>query len=363
MTFNRMAIEDWFDRYQYLVEVNIGESGLKAHSIAELDVPLGDVVLRYGHHRGAPDLREVIAQEYPGLSAENICVTTGASEAIFALAAALVGPGERMLVEHPNYPTLYEAGLSLGREVDFLPLKYTSDFAVDLDDLRARMTPETRLVVLTHPNNPTGSIISAQDLEAVVRIVESHGAYLLLDETYRDLSYVAPPPSAATLSSKAISVSTMSKAYGVPGIRVGWLAADPSIVDAVRAVREQITICNSPVSEHIAVELLKRKDFVLPAKRRALLDNLEIVNQWLAQHSELEWVVPKGGVVGFPRLSGEASADALCHILVEKYKTFVVPGSVFGMPEYFRIGFGIDRDELKEGLSRLETALVDWQER
>ncbi|MCL4561919.1 MAG: aminotransferase class I/II-fold pyridoxal phosphate-dependent enzyme [Chloroflexi bacterium] len=361
MAFKRMAIEDWFDRYQYQVEVNIGESGVKFRTVGDLNLALNDLGLRYGHHRGAPELRESIAQDYRGLTAENICVTVGASEAIFSLVAALTGPEGQVLVEHPNYPTLYEAGLSLDRQVEFLPLRYEAGFGLDLAQLEGKITPKTKLVMLTHPNNPAGSIISAQELRAVVELIEASNAYLLMDETYRDLSYDAPPPPAATLSPKAISVSTMSKAYGVPGIRIGWLAASQEIVDAVRAVREQVTICNSVIGERIAWEILKQKQQFLPSAREALLANLSVLKGWFAAQSDLEWVVPRAGVVGFPRLVSGASADGLCRLLVEKYKTFVVPGSVFQMPEYFRIGFGIERHELVEGLSRLDEALAEWK--
>lgn len=361
MAFKRMAIEDWFDHYQYQVEVNIGESGVKARTIGDINLDLGDLVLRYGYHRGAPELRELIAQDYSGLTAENICITVGAAEAVFSLVAALTGTEDQILVEHPNYPSLYDVGLSLDRQVDFLPLHYEAAFCIDLDQLEQKINPKTKLVMLTHPNNPAGSIISTQDLEAVVKIIEASNAYLLMDETYRELSYGSPPPPAASLSPKVISVSTMSKAYGVPGIRIGWLAASREIVDAVRAVREQVTICNSVIGERIALEILKQKQQILPPTREALLANRDVLKGWLEAQSDLEWVVPQAGVVGFPRLVSGASADGLCRLLVEKYKTFVVPGSVFQMPEYLRIGYGMEREELVEGLSRLEEALAEWK--
>lgn len=361
MTFKRMAIEEWFDEYQYVVIYDIGESGMKPYAIGDLDLYLDDLSLRYGHHRGVPELRELIASDYNGLKMENICVTTGAAEAIFSIIAALVGTGDVALVEHPNYPSLYEAAFSLDRKVEFLPLSYDDKFELDIDRLRKQLTPEVKLVVLTHPNNPTGSIISDNQLYDVIEAVEASNAYLLMDETYWELSYDNPPPHAAVLSNRAISVSTMSKAFGVPGIRIGWLAGDPKIVDEVRAVREQTTICNSVVGERIAFEILKKKKHILAATKPQILDNLAYIQRWLENQSELEWVVPRGGIVGFPRLKQKESSRELCKLLANKYKTFVLPGDVFHMPEFFRLGFGIDYKELVEGLDCLGLALQEWR--
>ncbi len=359
MTFQRMEIEEWFDRYQYEVNCNIGESGVKFHTLNDLDIDLGDYPLRYGHHRGFPELREIIAADYPGLTGENIGVTVGAAEAIFAVVAALVGRDDEVLVEHPNFPSLYMVPASLDRDVRLFRLTYDAGFGLDLDRLKESITPRTRLVMLCRPNNPTGGVISTAELEKVVEIVEASNAYLLMDETYRELYFDTPPVQAACLSKRAISVTTMSKAYGVPGIRIGWVAADPCIVDQVRAVREQITICNSVIGEKIAFEVLKRKAALIPPARKLLVQNLARVRTWIEGCPSLEWIEPRAGVVGFPRLASGASSEPLCRLLVEKYKTFTVPGYVFQMPEYFRIGFGIEPAELDEGLRRLGLALSE----
>ncbi|MCL4560690.1 MAG: aminotransferase class I/II-fold pyridoxal phosphate-dependent enzyme [Chloroflexi bacterium] len=359
MTFERMQIEDWFDEYQYKVDCNIGESGMKAHSLDELGIDLGGIPLRYGHHRGLPELREQIASGYPGLSVANIGVTIGAAEAIFAIAAALVGPGDNVVVEHPNFPSLYMAPASLERDVRLLRTTFDDQFRLDLDELQGQITPRTRLVMLCRPNNPTGAVITTAELEKVAEIIEASQAYLLMDETYYELSFDEPPVPAACLSKRFISVTTMSKAYGVPGIRIGWLAGDPAIVDMVRLVREQITICNPILSEMVALEVLKKKDAILPEARHLLTQNLARVNLWFQGRTDLSWVPPRAGVVGFPRLNGAASSEKLCRLLVDKYHTFTVPGYVFQMPEYFRIGFGVPLQELEEGLRRLDKALQE----
>jgi aspartate/methionine/tyrosine aminotransferase len=191
-------------------------------------------------------------------------------------------------------------------------------------------------------------------------MVEAKNAYLLVDETYRELSYTVPPPPAACLSPRAISVSTMSKAYGVPGIRIGWAAvADRAIIDMIRAVREQVTICNSAIGEYAALRILECKDALLAATRRHVLDNLECLSSWMQERDDLEWIPPAAGVVAFPRLKHGSSADAVCRRLVEGYRTFTVPGTCFDMPRHFRVGYGGTAHELSHGLECLKAALED----
>lgn len=363
MWFERMSLEVWFDDYQYRIDNDIGESAVKFLTVKDLDMDLDAVALRYGHHTGDPKLRECIAEQYPGLSAEQIVVTSGASEAIFSLNAAIVKPGDHVIVEHPNYPSLYDIPESLGCDVSLYALRYEKQFKPDLGELEALMTAETRMISFTHPNNPTGSMISVAELEALIRFCEDRDVYLLFDETYRDLDFENALPPAATLSSRAISVSTMSKCYGLPGIRIGWLATqDQSILDAILTIREQVTITNNALGEVIALRVLRDREKYLIKARQHVDANRELVAAWIDQHTAFEWVPPEAGVVGLPRIKQGIDVDpeALYRRLAEKYKTFAVPGRCFGMDNrYFRLGFGAARDEIRQGLENLNSALAD----
>jgi len=357
--FKRMAIEDWFDSQQFEVDYDIGESGMKFLNFSELGVELKDLPIRYGYHKGSPELRQLIAEQYDGLSAENMIVTTGASEANFAIIASLVGSRDNVVVEHPNFPSLYEVPLSLEREVTFFNLTFDEKFKPNLTRLAQLLKKETRLVVLSHPNNPTGSTLSERQLREVVELVESRNAYLLMDETYRQLTFGKVLPAAACLSSRAISVTGMSKAYGLPGIRIGWAVADKPIVEALVAVREQLTICNSAIGEVIASAVLRIGSRILQRMRSELAANYEVLREWMMNQAQLEWVEPEGGVVCLPRMKGNLSTLELCRLLVKKYRTFTVPGYVFGMDQYLRLGFGGEEEELRQGLKRLGTALAE----
>lgn len=356
-----MPLEDWFDRYQYEIDYDIGESGIKYLNLNTLDLDLRSLGLRYGYHTGNPQLRTLISEQYEGFSPDQIAVTTGSSEANFAIIASLVDMTDHIVVEHPNYPSLYEVPRSLGFPHDLFPITYEENFEPNLAKLQKLFKKGTRLVTLTHPNNPTGSVISEKTLREVIELVESHDAYLLHDETYRELCFDKPPPPAAILSDRAISMTTMSKAYGLPGIRIGWVAGPRQIIESVRAVREQITICNSVLSEAIASFALKQRDSILKNTRSRVQRNFEILKEWMARQDLLEWVEPKGGVVAFPRLKDAMSTEELCRLLVTKYRTFSIPGYTFGMDKHLRIGFGGDTDELNEGLARLKQAMEECE--
>ncbi len=354
-----MPLEIWFDDYQFEVDYDIGESGTKFLTVKELDIDLNNVELRYGYHIGHPSLRKEIAKQYEGNDLDNVAVTTGASEANFAVIAHLVGPKDHLIVEQPTYPSLYQVARSLGRDLTLFKLDWENEFRPDMDKLRKLIKPNTKLITLTHPNNPTGSVITDSELKEAIEIAEEAGAYLMVDETYRDLMFDSPPPLAATMSPIAISLTGMSKTWGLPGIRIGWAVGDNSIVEAIRAVREQITICNSSVGEAIAKEVLHKKDETLAIIMKAVRSNFKIVKEWMDSQDWLEWIEPKSGVIGAPRLRRGGSTDELCELLVKKYRTFTVPGSRMEMDGYFRLGFGGEQEELIDGLAQLSKALKE----
>jgi len=358
MTFQRMELEDWFDSYQFEVDYDIGESGVKFFKFKDLNINLNDVEMRYTQHLGNPELRKEIANGYNGLKWENIGVTTGAAESIFTTIASLTSRKDHIIVECPNYPSFWYIPNSLERPMDLFYLKFEEDFKPNFDSLKSLIKPNTKLICLTHPNNPTGSVINKSSLLELIELVEKHDIYLLLDETYREISFQDPPPAAASMSPNTISISTMSKAYGVPANRIGWIAAqDESIIKDIRKVREQITICNSALNETIALNLLKRKSEHLKGIKKRIKVNLNLLTEWIEKQDKLEWIAPEGSVTCFPRFG--KSSKKLCKLLVEKYRTFTVPGYCFNMDPHFRIGFGGETQELEKGLEKLEFAMKE----
>ncbi|MFC1573971.1 aminotransferase class I/II-fold pyridoxal phosphate-dependent enzyme [Candidatus Latescibacterota bacterium] len=367
MWFKRMQLEEWFDKYQYAVQYDIGESAIKYKTFGHMEIDLSDIALRYGHHSGRADLKALIASQYENLTVENVIVTSGASEANFAIVAALVKPGDHVIVEHPNYTSLYDVPRALGCEVTLQSLKFEDKFKPDLDELKRLIKPNTKLISMTHPNNPTGSMISEKELHEIIKIAESNDVYLMFDETYRELSFGDPLPAAASLSPKVISISSMSKSFGLPGIRIGWLAAqDNFILDSVLAIREHISITNSVVGEEIAVRVLEKTDTYIKSALDHALRNFKLVKRWMNNQDKLEWIQPEAGVVSMPRIKAEVKIDPeeLWRLLVEKYKTFIIPGRCFEVDNrYFRLGYGSGYDEIKIGLNNLKSAIDEITER
>lgn len=347
---------------------NLAESSMADRALGDIGVDLGDLLLCYGDHRGRPDLRELIAADSEGIiSPDDVLVSVGAAGALFTAATALLAPGDRLVVAHPNYASNLETPRAIGCEIATLPLRLEEGFRLDLDRLAALVTPGTRLVSLTTPHNPTGAVLSREALGRVVEIVEGAGAWLLLDETYRELAR-EPLPYVATLSERAISVSSVSKTYGVPGIRVGWLVCrDPGLMETLLAAKEQMALAHSVVDEAIAHAILARRNALLPAIRAHAARNQATVAAWMAREPLLEWVAPQGGVVCFPRIRADAGVDpaAFYRALNERYGTWVGPGHWFERaPRHFRLGFGYPSvGELPVALGNISAALRDGAER
>jgi aspartate/methionine/tyrosine aminotransferase len=367
MWFRRMAIEEESpEEYGYdAIAYNLSESAVCDRTLAELDLDLDleGIPLAYGHHHGRPDLREEIAADYPGLSADQVLVTNGAAQALFVIAATLLKPGDEVVVLHPNYPSNYEVPRSLGSRVELLPLAFAERYELDLDRLARAVNKTTRLVSLTYPHNPTGAMIPAEALEAVIKLVEATGSFLILDETYRELSFGGRLPTAASLSKRAISVSTLSKTYGLPGIRIGWIACqDRALLNSFLATKEQIDICNSILDEAVAQRVLAKKEALLALARRSVEEGAALVSEWMAHQEDLEYVAPRGGAVAFPRIKPEVSLDLprFYRLLRDRYRTFVGPGHWFEQDDrHFRVGYGWpSKEDLKTGLAKVSQALA-----
>jgi aspartate/methionine/tyrosine aminotransferase len=349
---------------------NLAESSVPDVRLRDLDVPLDDLVLHYGDHRGHPGLRALIADDTgaapgEGLAADDVLLVPGAAAALFIVATTLLGPGERAIVARPNYATNLETPRAIGAEVVPLELRYEDGWHVDPDRLRALLTPETRLVSLTSPHNPTGQVIEEAALAEIVAMVDAHPqARLLLDETYRELAYAGLAPLVARRSERAVGVSSLSKSYGLPGIRLGWITCrDRPLMTRFLAAKEQILITGSVVDEAIGYEALRRRTELLPPLRTGIGAALERVRAWLALDARFEWVEPMGGVVGFPRLRRDVGLDidAFYTSLFERHGTVVGPGHWFDQPRrHFRLGFGWPTlERLEAGLAALSAAATE----
>ncbi|MDB5736495.1 MAG: aspartate aminotransferase [Sphingomonas bacterium] len=364
MRYVRMPIEvESPEEYGYgNIRFNLSESSITDQSLKSLGLTIPDLTLLYGEHRGSERLRSLIIADDAGLAIDDVLITGGAAGALFIIATALLGAGDHLVVVRPNYATNLETPRAIGCDIGFVDLAFEEGFALDFDRLAAAMTTKTKLISVTCPHNPTGVMMSEADLRRLVAFARDRGCLLLVDETYRDLSLTSLLPVAASLGKHVISVSSLSKAYGVPGIRVGWIiATDPALQEIFLAAKEQISICGSVINEWVAERILERRAAFLKPTLAEWRRRLDRIAGWIAGEEALEWVRPAGGVVCFPRMKADppGGTDAFYRRLLQDHGTYVGPGHWFEMSDrHFRIGHGWPTaDELESGLRGISAAL------
>jgi aspartate/methionine/tyrosine aminotransferase len=344
------------------IRYNLSESSITDRTLADLGLTIPNLTLLYGEHRGGETLRAAIVSGCAQLSARDVLITSGAAAALFIVATSLLSAADHLVVVRPNYATNLETPRAIGCEISFIDVAFEDGFRLDLDRLAAAITPRTRVVSVTCPHNPTGVMLSEHDLRDLAALTRAKGCRLLVDETYRDLSYDGVLPLAASLGPHVISVSSLSKAYGVPGIRIGWLiTSDPQLQEIFLAAKEQISICGSVIDEWVAEQILTRRQQILEPTLDEMRARRELVADWIDSEPLLEWIRPSGGVVCFPRMRADpvGGTTAFYGRLLERYGAYVGPGHWFEMPDrFFRVGYGwTGRDDLKAGLGAISKAL------
>jgi len=292
------------------IECNLAESSVRDIKYKDLGINLNQLVLAYDDHIGKPTLRKLIGQEHTGISEKDVLLTVGAAGALFIIQTSILSKEDHLIVVRPNYATNIETPRAIGCEISFIDLNFEEQYALDLEKIKLALRSNTKLISITTPHNPTGTIVGKNVLENLCKLAEHQGCYLLVDETYRDISFNNATALAATLSPKAISVSSVSKAYGIPGIRLGWIICrDPLLQEVFLAAKEQIHICNSIVDEEIAYQALLQKETYFPKIKEEMMANFALLKTWIQTHKYLEWVEPSGGVVCFPRFKKKVNID------------------------------------------------------
>jgi aspartate/methionine/tyrosine aminotransferase len=319
-----------------------------------------DIVAPNGDNdHGYIPLVEAIAGFY-GTTSERVALASGASGANFLVLATLLAPGDEVLVEKPAYDPLLGAARLLGAAVKRFERSFDSGFRVDPDAVAAALTPATRLVVITHPHNPSGAALDDETLDALGDLAERHGVHVLVDEVYLD-TLVPPPAPAANRSERLISTSSLTKSYGLAGLRAGWVLAAPEVADAVRRVRGTVEAIGAFPGEQLAWVAFQNIEALAARAQAILVPGAMLMSDFVAQRRELDWVPPSGGTVAFPRLRGHDDAGPFVERLLAEFDTSVVPGRFFEAPAHFRIAFGGDHAALTGGLEQLGRALDTLQ--
>lgn len=367
MRYTRMPIEiESPEEVGYsTIKYNLAESSVRDIQLSELNLDLGQLVLSYSHHRGHPDLLDCIASESALIKPDDVLVCSGAATALFIVATTLLSEHDHLIVVRPNYATNLETPRAINCDMSLIDLTFDKQFALNVNQIRQVIQHNTRLISITNPHNPTGTVIPEMVLNELVELAEENNCYLLVDETYCYLNFQTPLlPYLAEKGKHVISVSSLSKAFGVPGIRIGWIICrNASLMHQFLAAKEQIMITNSVVDEQIALHILQNQASRLAEAHQHIRTNFAITQQFFAQTPYLEWVEPMAGVVGFPRLKASYSlnTDSFYQSLYSTYQTIVGPGHWFEQDKiYMRIGFGYPTaDELRSGLQNIDQCLKE----
>jgi aspartate/methionine/tyrosine aminotransferase len=363
-------LERYFARWEFAVRHLLCASDLEGYPMAELlaladDESLGlwqDLRLGYTESSGHPLLRAEIAALYDTIAPDDVLVFSGAEEAIFCLLNVLVGPGDHAIVTWPGYQSLFQVALAGGAEVGLHELREEDGWALDVDRIRAALRPETRLIVVNAPHNPTGMLPSHAEWRALIELCAGAGIPLFADEVYRFLEYDEADrlTAGADAFPLGISLGVMSKSFAMAGLRIGWLAThDRGLLERCAAFKDYTTICPSAPAEILSLIGLRAREAVLRRSHGIISTNLAHLDRFMAKRPDvMTWVRPRAGSVGFPALTlagrfGGWDADRFAAELVEAEGVLLLPGSTFGQPgNHVRLGFG--RVDLPEALASLE---------
>jgi aspartate/methionine/tyrosine aminotransferase len=317
--------------------------------------------LGYGQSNGSRLLRERIARLYGGATVDNVSVTNGSAEANFAAMWTLVGPGDEVAVVAPTYMQTAGLGANFGASVKEIPLRQENGWQPDPDDIAGTVTAKTRLLVVTNPNNPTGAVLSAEARKAIIDAIERTGAWLLADEVYTgaELAGDVETPSFFGAAERVIATGSLSKAYGLPGLRIGWAVGAPAAADDLWARTDYTTISPGELTDRLAGVALEPgvRDRLRARTREYIHAGLEALEDWMRTEGVFTWRRPDAGAICFARYDLPVNSSELAERLRVDHSVLIVPGDQFGRDGYVRFGFGLPGDELRPALARMSECL------
>ncbi len=343
-------------KYHAAARYNLANSGLLGCELRDLPVRLEDIELNGRNGEGYAPLKEAIAAKY-GTEADHVMTAPGTSMANFLACATLIERGDEVLIEQPTYEPLLTVARYLGAEIKRFARPFEQGYQPDLDELRRRLSPRTRLIVITSPHNPSGVVVDPATLARLGELAAEVGAHVLLDEVYRDILFEDAPPSAVRLGPQFIATSSLTKSYGLSGLRCGWILCEPKLAERMRRLNDLFGGFSPMPSDKLSLIAFQHLD-QLAARACTLIEpNTHLVHDFLRQHTDaLDCVVPPRSMIVFPRLKRHADSEPL-HDLLRQSETSIVPGKFFETPNHFRLGFAVKTEDVKAGLEHLGQAL------
>jgi aspartate/methionine/tyrosine aminotransferase len=336
---------------------NLATSGLANLKLQELRVSLDDLEITGQDGYGYQPLIRSLADRY-GIDADCVVTAAGTSFANHLAMAALIEPGDEILLESPAYEPLLALARYLGAEVKRFARRFEDGFRISPAEIERNLSPRTRLIVITNFHNPSGVLADEEALKEIGELANGRNARVLVDEVYLQMLFAEPPRTAFNLGNQFIVTSSLTKAFGLSGLRCGWILAEPKIAKRMWLLNDLFAATPVHAGERLSVVALKQLADIAERAQARLDLNRQMLNQFLDHRNDLEAIRPQFGSIMFPRVK-QGTAERLCDLLREKYETSVVPGSFFELPAHFRVGLGGDSETLAEGLDRLGQALDD----
>ena len=357
MTLGRGAMQSdymhWF-KVQKPVRINLSSSEVPHFRLDRLPLSLGDLDLDGASHPRYAPLRERIGKRH-GVGTECVVAANGTSMANFLAMAALIAPGDEVIFERPAYEPMLSSAQFLGADIKWVERQGGNGFRLDLEQLESAVSNRTRLIAITNLHNPSGALTNEDELRAMGEIAERCGAHVLVDEVYLD-SAVPPRRTSAHLGSQFVVTSSLTKVYGLSGLRCGWILAEPALAERMWRVNDLFGVNQPHQSEMLSCVAFDHLEEVAAGNAERLAVNRGIFNEFIASRVDLECMTAEHGITVFPRWAG-GDSEPLHALLRSSYDTAVVPGRWFDMPEHFRVGLGGDTETIMEGLARLAAAL------
>ncbi len=353
-------------RHEKNVDYNLSESGVHPITLRELlaDNPeeinrLFDTEIDYAHANGIPELRANIAALYPNCQSENVMVTVGAIEANYDAIQALLQPGDEMAIMLPNYLQIWGVAKNLRLKINTFHLDESNGWQVNQAELKQAVTPKTKVIAVCNPNNPTGHILTEEEMKTIINAAQEVGAWILADEVYAGAERVTDreTPSFYGRYDKVIAVGSLSKAYGLPGLRVGWAVAPPNIIENIWRRHEYITLSTSIISNKLAAFALspKVRPRLIQRAREYIRQGFPLLQQWIEQQKDVFHLVPpQAAAIAFVGYHLNINSTELATKLIQEKSVLIVPGDHFGVDKFIRISYGLPPDYLTEGLTRIQ---------
>ena len=336
---------------------NLASSGLANVKLGELQVSLADLEISGETGYGYQPLIGLLADRFR-VDQSSVVTAAGTSFANHLALAALINPGDEILFESPGYEPLLAAAEYLGATVKRLQRRFADGFVISPAEIERNLSPRTRLIVITNFHNPSGVLTDNQTLKEVGELANRSNARVLVDEVYLEMLFADPPPTAFHLGNQFVVTGSLTKAFGLSGLRCGWILAEPELAEKMWRLNDLFAATPVHAGERLSVIALKQLPAIAARARTRLDKHRQLLNQFLDSRDDLEAIRPQFGSIMFPRVK-QGTAAGLCSLLREKYETSVVPGSFFEMTDHFRIGMGGDSETFTEGLDRLGRALDD----